>query len=106
MTTHRTFRLPLNLDNIETAFLKLEVDKRKLRESDLIIWDEASMIPKKALEIVNKTLQDICRNNAPFGGKLIILGGDFRQILPVIKNSYRSFIIENIIKSSYLWPNF
>ena len=87
MTSHRTFKLPLDLNNIENAFLKLESDKKKLRESDFIIWDEASMIPKKVLEIVNNTLQDVCSNKVPFGGKLIILGGDFRQILPVVKNS-------------------
>ena len=35
------------------------------------------MIPKKALEIVDKTLH-VCYSNEPFGGKLIILGGDFK----------------------------
>ena len=35
-------------------------------------------IPKKALEIVDQTLRDICFNDIPFGGKLIILD-DFRQ---------------------------
>ena len=42
------------------------------------------MIPKKALEIADKTLRDVCATDYPFGGKLIILGGDFRQILPVV----------------------
>ena len=51
MTSHRTFWLPLDLSNIESAFLKLDSDKRRLRETDVIIWDEASMIPRKALEI-------------------------------------------------------
>ena len=52
MTSHRTFRLSLDLNDIEMSTLKLEIDKKKLREADVIIWDEASMIPKKALEIV------------------------------------------------------
>lgn len=64
------------------------------------------MIPKKALEIVNRTLQDICNNKLPFGGKLILLGGDFRQIPPVMKHGSRDSIIDNAIKRSYLWPNF
>lgn len=59
------------------------------------------MIPKKALEIIDNTLQDLCDNTNPFGGKLIILGGDFRQILPVIKYSSRTTIIEETIKFSY-----
>ena len=59
MTSHR-FRVPLDLSRIETSFLKLEADKKLLREADIIIWDEASMIPKKALEIVDATLRDLC----------------------------------------------
>ena len=106
MTSHQTFRLPLDLSNIESAFLKLDSDKKRLREANVIIWDEASMIPKTALEIVDKTLQDVCYNNEPFGGKLIILGGDVRQILPVVKHGFRNTIVEETIKYSYLWPLF
>ena len=105
MTTHRTFRLPLDLSSIENSFLKLESDK-KLRETEVIIWDEASMIPKKALEIIDRTLRDLCINDIPFGGKLIILGGDFRQILPVMKHGFRSAIIEDTIKYFEFWPLF
>ena len=53
MTNHKTFKLPINVTNNETAFLKLESDKKRLRECNVIVWDEASMIPKKALEIVD-----------------------------------------------------
>ena len=106
MTTHRTFRLPLDLSSIENSFLKLESDKKKLRETKVIIWNEASMIPKKDLEIIDRTLRDLFINDIPFGGKLIILGGDFRQILPVMKNGVRSAIIEDTIKYSELWPLF
>ena len=47
MTRHRTFRLPLDLNDIEISTLKVEIDKNKLREADIIIWDEDSIIPKK-----------------------------------------------------------
>lgn len=33
---------------------------------------------------VNRLLQDIMGNDISFGNKIIILGGDFRQVLPVI----------------------
>ena len=106
MTSHKTFKLPLDLENIESAFLKLESEKKKLREVDAIIWDEASIIPRKTLDIVDKTLRDVCNMNIAFGGKLIILGGDFRQILPVIKNGCRSTIVQETIKYSDIWPLF
>ena len=56
--THQTFKCPLNINDLETSILNTESDKKKLREMDVIIWDEASRIPKKALEIVDQTLQD------------------------------------------------
>ncbi|XP_021722674.1 uncharacterized protein LOC110690153 [Chenopodium quinoa] len=49
-----------------------------LRETTLIIWDEASMAKKKNLESLDLLLQDICGNKITFGGKVIVFGGDFR----------------------------
>uniref|UniRef100_A0A0R0KGW9 ATP-dependent DNA helicase n=1 Tax=Glycine max TaxID=3847 RepID=A0A0R0KGW9_SOYBN len=43
--------------------------------------------------------------NQIFGGKVIVFGGDFRQILPVIPRGSRSDIINATINSSYLWPS-
>lgn len=107
MTSHKTFRLPIDLTGVETSFLKLKSDKKRLRECDVIIWDEASMIPRKALEIVDKTLRDCCSiDHLSFAGKLIILGGDFRQILPVVKNGTKCSIINETIKVSSVWHQF
>ena len=86
--------------------MNLETDKTKLREADVILWDEATMIPKKALEIVNNTLKDLCDSRLPFGNKLMILGGDFRQILPVVRNGTERDIIQDTIKFSPLWTLF
>ncbi|ETN75357.1 hypothetical protein NECAME_12433 [Necator americanus] len=38
-----------------------------------------SMAPKCALEAVECLLRDIMQNDKPFGGKLFIIGGNFRQ---------------------------
>ena len=45
-------------------------------------------------------------NDKPFGSNLIILGGDFRKILPVVKNGTERKIIKETIKFSELWPLF
>ncbi|XP_016170910.1 uncharacterized protein LOC107613435 [Arachis ipaensis] len=45
-----------------------------------------------------------CYNpDLPFGGKVVLLGGDFRQILPVIPMGSRQDIVLSSINSSYLW---
>ncbi|KAH7665981.1 DNA helicase protein [Dioscorea alata] len=69
----------------------------------------APMIHRKCLEALNRTLQDIHSetiidaSTKPFGGKTILLGGDFRQILPVIKNGTKIDIINATITQSQLW---
>ena len=34
------------------------------------------------------------KNKEPFGGKIILLGGDFRQTLPIQEKSTRSEIVD------------
>ena len=65
------------------------------------------MTNKYCFEALDKTLQDL-RNNfdQPFGGMTIVLGGDFRQILPVIPTGTKEDIINATINNSYLWPYF
>ena len=41
-----------------------------------------------------------------FGGKIIVLGGDFRQVLPVVPHGLRASTIQNSIRLSPLWSIF
>ncbi|XP_076961115.1 uncharacterized protein LOC143637662 [Bidens hawaiensis] len=38
-----------------------------------------------------------------FGGKVVVLGGDFRQILLVVQNGTRNECVNATISSSYIW---
>jgi hypothetical protein len=55
-----------------------------VRKTDLIIWDEAPMMHCRALEVVDRTLRDLMQLDDTqaiekiFGGKTVVLGGDFR----------------------------
>ncbi|XP_055388273.1 uncharacterized protein LOC129616672 [Condylostylus longicornis] len=42
----------------------------------------------------------------PFGGKIVILGSDFRQVLPVVRKGSRGTVVESTIKKSILWQYF
>ncbi|XP_065654788.1 uncharacterized protein LOC136081402 [Hydra vulgaris] len=42
------------------------------------LLDETPMIPKHALNAIDRLLKDICNNNFPFGGKFILFDGDIR----------------------------
>ena len=72
----------------------------------LIVWDEAPMSHKFQLEALDRTLRDITDTNLPFGGKVIVLSGDFRQCLPVIPGATRAEIVDASLKRSYLWKFF
>lgn len=77
-----------------------------IRSAKLIIWDEAPMANKHSLMSINRLLKDIMGNDVPFSGKVIILGGDFRQVLPVAPHSSRAATVQNSIKFSPLWSFF
>ena len=64
------------------------------------------MAPGTALEIVDLMLQDLIGTQVHFDGKVVVLGGDFRQGLPVIRKGSRCAIVASTIKKSSILPIF
>jgi ATP-dependent DNA helicase PIF1 len=59
-----------------------------------------------SIEAVDRSLQDLMEKpGIPFGGKLMVFGGDFRQVLPVLPKASRGAIVSMILKNSHLWMN-
>ena len=67
-----------------------------IRMSKVIIIDEAPMLDRFQLEALDRTLRDITNNENPFGGKILILSGDFRQTLPIIPYASRGTIVDRV----------
>ncbi|CAN1153068.1 ATP-dependent DNA helicase PIF1 [Linum perenne] len=110
VTAHSRFKIPLEIDNLSTCTIKKGSDVAELLKSaTLIVWDEAPMIHKLSFEAVDRTMCDIMNmplsgeNYVPFGGKVVLLGGDFRQTLPVVPNGSREDNINATLPRSYLW---
>jgi hypothetical protein len=61
------------------------------------------MAHKLALEAVDRTMKDLRGDSRRFGGAMILLSGDFRQILPVIPKFTAADVINACVKSSFLW---
>ncbi|XP_054727360.1 uncharacterized protein LOC129237018 [Anastrepha obliqua] len=74
-----------------------------LQQTRLIIWDECTMAHKKSLEALDRSIQDLRNNINRFGGAMILLTGDFRQILPVVPRSTPADELNACLKSSILW---
>ncbi|XP_057339407.1 uncharacterized protein LOC130676918 [Microplitis mediator] len=106
-TVHKTFGLPVPMFSDSSSHIKPNsVQGEYLKNVDVFVWDEAPMSPRHALEIIDRTLRHIMNNDIPFGGKMMILGGDFRQLLPVQPNATRTETVNMSIKYSALWIHF
>jgi hypothetical protein len=103
-TAHSQFKIPLKTDVTSLCSIKRGTHLAQLlQQTDLIIWDEIGNISRYAVEAVDRTLKDIKCNNLPFGGINIVLGGDFRQLLPIQKHASPSQIIRLCLRYSSLW---
>jgi len=82
-----------------------------IQVASLIIWDEAPMTHRRYFEALETAMRDIlskhdpAKSIIPFGGKPIVLGGDFHQILPVVRKGSRSAIVGASITNSRLWQH-
>ncbi|GJX23884.1 DNA helicase [Tanacetum coccineum] len=107
-TAHSRFKIPLELTDTSVCAIKKNTQLADLlKETCLIVWDESPMNDRRCFETLDRTLRDIL--NQPdhfFGGKTVMLGGDFRQTLPVKKGASRDEIIKSSIANSYLWAHF
>lgn len=102
-TLHSFFKIPFHpLIPTDSRFsnrniketLKYSSEKRKiLREVELIIIDEISMVRADIIDFIDKVLRIYSRNmRIPFGGKQLLLVGDIYQLEPVVKEEDRQFL--------------
>ncbi|XP_076920917.1 uncharacterized protein LOC143582176 [Bidens hawaiensis] len=103
-TTHSRFHIPINLNEDSTCYMDTGTDEAQLLENTkLIIWDEAPMHHKHGFQALDMSLKDVLSSNLLFGGKVVVFGGDFRQILPVVQKGSRQDIVNASLCSSYIW---
>lgn len=102
-TLHSFFKLPFHpLIPTDSRFsnrniketLKYNGEKRKLiREVELVIIDEISMVRADIIDFIDKVLRIYTRNmREPFGGKQLLFVGDIYQLEPVVKEEDRQFL--------------
>jgi hypothetical protein len=109
---HSRFKIPVaSLCGSSACYVPLNSPQAALiRVARLIVWDEAPMAHKHVFEAMNRTLQHVMGTVDPalkdmlFGDKVVVMGGDFRQILPVVPWGMRGQIVDASLKrSAVLW---
>ncbi|XP_070681733.1 uncharacterized protein [Malus domestica] len=111
-TAQSRFKIPINITDCSFCEIKRGTHLAKLiTKVVLIVWDEAPMNHKKCFETLDRSLHDVLKgskpgfDHLPFGGKPILFGGDFRQILPIVPNGNIADIVQASLTSSYLWSH-
>jgi len=101
-TLHSFFRLPFHplLPNdsrydrrhIKETLKYTGAQRKLIREVELIIIDEISMVRADIIDFIDKVLRIYTRNPEPFGGKQLLLVGDIFQLEPVLKEDERQLL--------------
>lgn len=112
-TLHSFFRIPFHPllpndnqyspRNIRKTLKYSSNHSKLLRELELIIIDEISMVRADTIDFIDKVLRIYCRNmREPFGGKQLLLVGDIFQLEPVLKEDERR-LLQPFYASSYFF---
>ena len=103
-TMHSFFKIPFkpllpddpDIANITRLRKMLRYTKEKvklIRELDLIIIDEISMVRADVIDFVDRVLRVYSGNmREPFGGKQLLLVGDIFQLEPVVTHDMRDIL--------------
>ena len=104
-TAHSRLKIPVNnIHEHSTCYISTQSNEANLiRATSLILWDEAPMQHKHTFQAVDRTFRDLTGLNKPFGGVVVVMGGDFRQVLPVIPKGTRGQIVDASLNRSHLW---
>ena len=103
-TAHSQFKIPLDLDDSSGCGVTRESPLgRRLRNVDLLIWDEVTMQNRFAFEAVHRLLCDMRSSDELFGGVPVVLGGDWAQTLPVVVRGNRASVLAACLRRSFIW---
>ena len=85
-TIHSFFEFPPRILS-EKGDFKILRHNKFIKELDLIIIDEISMVRADLLDAIDKSLKLNRKNDLPFGGVQMFFVGDIFQLSPVVKGS-------------------
>ena len=103
-TAHYKLKIPIKVNETTTCNIKAKSATAKIIErAKLIVIDEYTMGNKHLYETIDRSLRDLLNVDLPYGGKIVLHSGDWKQNLPVVRGGSRADIVEATLKSSYLW---
>ncbi|XP_027151019.1 uncharacterized protein LOC113751274 [Coffea eugenioides] len=105
-TSHSRFKIPLDFSRNKTCQLSKQSSMAQLIiQCRLFLWDEASMAKRDTIQAFDELLKDLMETSDSFGGKVVVVGGNFRQTLPVIQGATKDQLIQASLLHSSLWSS-
>jgi hypothetical protein len=75
-TAHSRFKIPIKIHSDSYCSIKAQSDLAELiRQTKIVLWDEAPMHHRQVAEAVERTFQDIRNDERPFGGVVMVFAG-------------------------------
>jgi hypothetical protein len=103
-TCHSRFGLPVPFTAESTCQFSAGSRKaNEIRDARVILGDEASIMPGYFLKELDRLCRFFTNVNMSFGGKIVLLSGDFRQTLPVCKGASHSEIFQLCLNQQELF---
>lgn len=101
-TVHSRFYVPVGQDLSKESRMPYECQQASyLRKCRLILIDEASQISKGLLDYIMQTLENVRPADSVDHQLVIVWGGDFRQLLPVVPGGSIDEAFEDSLVSKY-----
>jgi hypothetical protein len=105
-TVHTGLKVPLDTTGTRRGKFPLNIDRNSklgefvLHKIQLSCGMRQPLADKDLLESVDFTFRELRNDDSPFGGVNVILGGDFRQCLPVVPGASREEQVSHSILTS------
>jgi ATP-dependent exoDNAse (exonuclease V) alpha subunit len=95
-TIHSFFKFGTTVTPESALRAASKIRKTELYDSlDTIVIDEISMVRADLFDCIDIFLRTVCKNDAPFGGKQLIIIGDLFQLPPIVTREEKDFFDES-----------
>ena len=104
-TLHSRCKVPIEIQpGTRCNMTRTDSTGRLMRKAQLLIIDEVTMGNRRVFECLDETLRFIRDDDPrPFGGLTVVLAGDWRQCLPVVRRGGRPGVTAACLHKSALW---
>lgn len=86
-TVHSQFRIPWNHKHTNCMLHSTHPMYTTIKNASVLLWDQAALCSNQIFEEVDHFLRFMMQSKQLFGGKLVVICGDFNECLPIVRKT-------------------